>query len=345
MWAVVWVSRGRARRAVVAIALLVALGAVKGLVGAQVVGLFGVAHVLYLDIVVVLPVAGLALLVAARGRLVVRIAGAALLLFAPLGAYGSFVEPGRLVVERARVEVPELRAGNGRIEVAVLSDLQFREVGKVQREAVDQATRAKPDVILLPGDIHQGDESSLRRELPEIRTLLTGLSAPGGVYFVVGDVEGVGEARRVLSGTGVRLLHDEVARVVVGDRQLTIGGIQRDWQAPGARRTVRRLESGRSRRDLRILLSHRPDAALTLRRNTRVDLVVSGHTHGGQIQIPFFGPPFDASGVPRKVGGGGLHSLGGRRRVYVSRGIGLERGEAPRVRLLARPELSLLTLE
>ena len=328
-----------------AIALLVALGVAKlALLGTQGLEQFGVTHVLYLDLVLVLPVAGLALLVAARGRQGVRLAGMAMLLLAPVGAYASFVEPERLVVERARVGLPEARAGHDRVEVAVLADLQFREVGDLQREAVERATRSRPDVILVPGDIHQGSQASLRRELPEIRTLLTGLRARGGVYFAVGDAEGVRKARRLLSGTGVRLLHNRVAHVGVGDRQVTIGGTERDWRSPGARRSIGRLERDPSPRDVRILMTHRPDSVLTLRRNTRVDLVVSGHTHGGQVQLPFFGPPFDASGVPREVGAGGLHRLGGRRRIYVSRGIGMERGQAPRVRFRAAPELSLLSL-
>jgi predicted MPP superfamily phosphohydrolase len=73
-------------------------------------------------------------------------------------------------------------------------------------------------------------------------------------------------------------------------------------------------------------------------------LLVAGHTHGGQVQIPFFGPPITLSRVPRSVAAGGFHSLDGRA-IYVSRGIGNERGWAPRVRFLAPPEVSLLTLE
>ena len=83
---------------------------------------------------------------------------------------------------------------------------------------------------------------------------------------------------------------------------------------------------------------------LDLPADTRVDLVVAGHTHGGQLRLPGLGPLVTASNVPRRVGGGGLHRLGGSRRVYVSRGVGMERGQAPRMRFLCPPEVSLLTL-
>jgi len=104
-----------------------------------------------------------------------------------------------------------------------------------------------------------------------------------------------------------------------------------------------RLEGARGAADIRILLAHRPDAVLDLPPRARTDLVVAGHTHGGQIQLPLVGPPLLFSDVPRRVGAGGLHELDGRR-IYVSRGLGVERGRAPRLRLNAPPEITLLAL-
>jgi hypothetical protein len=85
----------------------------------------------------------------------------------------------------------------------------------------------------------------------------------------------------------------------------------------------------------------RPDVALGLRPGSRIDLVVAGHTHGGQVVLPGFGPPMTLSHVPRAVAAGGLHDLGGNA-IYVSRGVGCERGQAPRIRFLCPPEVSLL---
>ena len=202
--------------------------------------------------------------------------------------------------------------------------------------------RESPDLILLPGDLHQGSARALERDLPRLRRILARLRAPGGAWFVTGDCERRRGARRILRGTGVRLLDGRVARLRVRDRRLAIGGTDVYYRSPAARRVVRELERPGSA-ELRILLSHRPDAALTLRPRSRIDLVVAGHTHGGQIQLPFLGPPWIASRVPRRVGAGGLHELDGRR-VYVSRGIGVERGQAPKLRLGAPPEITLLTL-
>jgi len=96
--------------------------------------------------------------------------------------------------------------------------------------------------------------------------------------------------------------------------------------------------------DLRLLVAHYPDQIEHLSANSRVDLLVAGHTHGGQVQIPFLGPPITLTSVPREVAAGGYHVMNGRA-IYVSRGIGCERGLAPRLRFNCAPEVSLLTLE
>ena len=308
---------------------------------------FGIMHVVYLDLVVALPAAGAALVCCerrGRGSRFLRVVGIAGLLLAPVGAYASLVEPRRLQLERADVPLARERAGSGAVTVGVLADLQFRHVGAHEREAVGRLLRERPDVILLPGDLHQGGPSSLRAELPAIRRLLGRLSAPGGVYFVLGDVEGPAKARAQLRGTGVRLLRNETVRIRVRDRNLTLGGIELDWREPSAKRTIAALEGARGQGDVRLLVAHRPDAALTLRERTRLDLVVAGHTHGGQVSLPLVGPPMVATQVPRPVASGGLHDLGARRRIYVSRGVGLERGQAPPLRFMVPPEVTILRL-
>jgi predicted MPP superfamily phosphohydrolase len=163
------------------------------------------------------------------------------------------------------------------------------------------------------------------------------------VFAVQGDVESVGEARRVMAGTGVRVLVNDVERVRVGDRRVSIAGIGLAYWSRDATRTLAQLERRPGRRDIRIALAHRPDVVRQLQPDSRVDLTVAGHTHGGQVQLPLIGPLTISSRVPRRVGAGGLHELDGRW-IYVSRGVGAERGQAPRLRLGAVPEVSLITL-
>jgi predicted MPP superfamily phosphohydrolase len=325
--------------------LALAAWVVKLVVGVQ-VGLdpfLGYVHILWLDVILAVPAFALAYAVVGSGRR--RLVGAAFaVLLIAMGVWGSLVEPHRLILERADVPLAAQRAGDGPITIGVLSDIQFERVGDYEREVVDRLMAQRPDVIMMPGDIHQGSAAVLREELPAIRRLLSGLSAPGGVWFVVGDQEDLAEARLVTAGTGVRVLDNEVVSVAVGDRRLTIGGVERSFNLPAAQAVANRLERAPGATDVRVLLAHRPDAAIGLPPRPRTDLVVSGHTHGGQVALPFLGPLEAFTRVPMKVAAGGLHDLGAGRRVYVSRGAGLERGQAPRVRLNVPPEISLLTL-
>jgi predicted MPP superfamily phosphohydrolase len=315
---------------------------------------FAIIRILYLGLVAGVPLLGAAFLAATWRRRAgprgsgaprrLRILAWASLALPAIGIYASFIEPFRLVTETVRVVLPSGRSGSGELRIAVFSDLQTDRVTGHERGAVDLVLALRPDLILLPGDFFQGTPEEFRRELPALRDLLGRLRAPAGVFAVEGNTDVPSEMRMILEGTGIRLLEDEVVRIAAGDRTVTIGGIgaRRGRDHPGE--AVRRLEDEPGEGDIRILLSHHPDAVLGLRPGTRIDLVVAGHTHGGQVQLPWFGPPITLSGVPRRVAAGGLHDLDGRL-VYVSRGVGVERGAAPRIRFLCPPEISLLVVQ
>jgi predicted MPP superfamily phosphohydrolase len=317
--------------------------------------LFGVIHLAYADLTVLLPSAGIALLIAShrskggeRVRLLtvpVRMVALVSLSLIPIGIYATWVEPFRLQLETARVAVSPRRDGEDPVRIGVLSDLQTDHVTDYERNAVAHLMALKPDLILLPGDVFQGGWENFEENRSALRDLLSQLSAPGGVYLVLGDVDGPGEhLREILGSTSVRLLVNDMVRVTVGDRLVTIGGVELNTTTVPARNLVHCLETSPGDDDIRILLTHRPDVALGLQPGSRIDLVVAGHTHGGQVVVPWFGPPITLSRVPRNVAAGGLHTLEGNN-VYISRGVGFERGQAPRIRFLCPPEITLLSVE
>lgn len=102
----------------------------------------------------------------------------AALLLAPLGAYASFVEPERLTLERAELELDPRRDGERPLRIGVLADLQCEEVGGHEREAVERLMAQRPDLILLAGDYHQGGPAKLDEQLPDLRALMRRLHAP-----------------------------------------------------------------------------------------------------------------------------------------------------------------------
>lgn len=345
----IWIARSRPRSLVTLAAVALTAGLLvvrlKVLVALGLARPFGVAHVLWLDAVVALPLAALALAVVGwrRGGWALRLVAIGGLLLAPVGAYASFVEPRRLVLERAEVPLSPERDGDATIRVAVLADIQFERLGEHERDAVALAMEQRPDVIVLPGDYIQGSPAVRARELPKLRRLFARLRAPGGVFAVGGDQETAAQARAIFAGSGIRLLEDELVRTRVGDRRVTIAGLALGWRSARGRAAAAALEARPGDGDVRLLLVHRPDAVTLLAPGSRVDLLVAGHTHGGQIRLPVLGPLETASALPDAVAAGGLHRLDGRR-LYVSRGIGVERGYAPKVRLGAPPEVSLLEI-
>jgi hypothetical protein len=312
-------------------------------IGARGMELFGVAHVLYLQATLAVPLLGVGLLLLGWRRqmstmgLVVSLA---LLVPAPVGIWASHIAPFRLRIDRLQVPVDETDDGAGSVRIAVLSDLQTTGIGDHERAAVQAILDARPDVILLPGDLFQADDDVLSTEGPAVRELLGQLDAPGGVYSVEGDVDSAARLAAVLP-PNITQLDDRVVEVRVRDRRLRIGGTRLDVRTPAAEQVRRDLAEDDGA--LTVLVSHRPDTVLHLPADAGVDLTVAGHTHGGQIALPWFGPPVTLSKVPRAVGAGGLHHVAGNT-IYVSTGVGMERGQAPQVRFLVPPSVGLLDL-
>ncbi|MEM7167695.1 MAG: metallophosphoesterase [Planctomycetota bacterium] len=313
---------------------------------------FGVMRLLYVDLTIVIPVTAVAVLIwhwrgsgAPRCSRAVLVAAALGSLGAPAGYYATYVEPYRLQVDRAHVDLPPSRNGSKPVTIGVLADLQTDGVTDYEHRAVSTLLALEPDIILLPGDLFQGSIPALEKELPALRGLLSRLQAPGGVYFVQGNVDWTSHLNAVVGGTGVQLLVDETRDIEINGRTITLAGLGLHLhKSSRGKEVLSELEARPGADDIRIAFGHFPDWVLHLQKESRIDLFVAGHTHGGQVFVPLFGPPITLTRVPRDVAAGGLHDMDGRR-IYVSRGVGMERGQAPRLRVFCPPCVSLLTIE
>jgi len=340
------------RRLAEVVATLVALGAVLALTVAATWARgvdfrwFAAVHVAYLGLVVSAPILGLGVLVATlRHRLptVALVAAVVLLMLAPVGWYATHWAPFALRVSTADVALPPERAGHDPVRIGVMADLQTNHIGSYERRVVRTLQAQHPDLIVIPGDLFQGSDAQFAAVLPHYRALLRQLHAPHGVYAVQGDAESAQRLQLLVAGTGIQLLNDRIVSLHVGDRHVLLAGNELRW-APPEGLEIREQLIDADPAAVRVLVAHRPEVVLGLPMNSGVDVVIAGHTHGGQVALPLLGPIVKFSPVSRKVAGGGLHEVHGNP-IYVSTGAGMVRAQAPQIRFLTRPSVGLVTLD
>jgi len=314
---------------------------------------FGLVRIGYLHATVGLPIVALALLLVTvvalvRGKppafstfVVMWILILAVVAPPALGWYATYVEPFALDVERVAVVLPADRPGSGTVNVGVVADIQADEVSQYHYDAFKAVMDEQPDIIVIAGDLYEGSAEGFESTVGQFQELLTVLRAPYGVYFVEGDIDHLARMKRMAAGTEVRILFNETVTIAVRDRTITIGGVA-NLASEASSAIVTDLQQAPGN-DTRILLTHRPDRILGLVSDSRVDLVIAGHTQGGQVQLPFICPIITKSEVSRHIAAGGLHTDRGNQ-VYVSTGIGWKHAGAPRIRLGAPPSVGLLEL-
>lgn len=268
----------------------------------------------------------------------VRWMGAAAAAAGAVGAYAFLVEPLWLQVTRTKIHVRGLHPDLEGFRIALLTDLHAGEGTPLWliRRAARLAMRARPDLIAVTGDLAADDAPSFAPVLGTLR----GLHAPHGVWTVPGNHDytvGIERWRaEVARHPTLRDLTNGAELRRVGGARLCVAGVD-DFS-----RGEPRLDAlpPPEERDFTLLLAHDPDQAEKARRAyDQVDLIVSGHTHGGQVRLPFVGALRNPAEFEE------LYEEGLRRRpwtqVYTSRGVGTV--HIP-VRFLCRPEVALLEL-
>ena len=301
---------------------------------------FTLIHVVYVVGTIGVPLAGVIVLLWARerSRAITALCLAGLLAI-PVGIYATHIEPFWLRTESVELTVDGVGES---LRVGVLSDLQTTAIGTYENEAVDRLIASRPDMVLMPGDLYQFDPDLFEERAPQFSALIQRLvDAVPIVLLVSGNTDTVEGLLGITEGTGAKVLDNQIETLVVNGNVVSVGGITLFGDERAAQRVAETLLDD-DLADVRILLAHKPDE-VELLEGRSVDLLVSGHTHGGQVSLPFVGPPLTLSEVPRHVAAGGLHELDGTA-VYVSTGVGRERDNAPQLRFGVRPSIGVIDL-
>ena len=270
------------------------------------------------------------------GSLLKRLLVAGSALAALVVGYGWLVESKRLVVERVTMPIDGLPPHLDGFTLVQLTDFHpGSSHASVISKAVDITNHLKPDLVVLTGDFIDRHGS----EVFELLEPFGRLSAPYGVYASLGnhDIWQLLPLRKQivtygLTYVGIPILNNEYVRLENG---IVLAGI---CDTPIAMADLPAALKGVSSDDTVITLVHRPDYADAFARDGRVDLQLSGHTHGGQMVVPGIKPLYLPHYGKKYVSG--RHRIGNMW-LYVSRGVGTAR--IP-VRLNCPPEITHITL-
>jgi len=244
-----------------------------------------------------------------------------------LAGWSLFIEPHWLETTYTTIKTNKVRLP---CRIVVVSDIQTTRLGRYEKAVLRKAVAMKPDIILFTGDylqINSLDDESVKEFNEYLRKIR--LHAILGVYAVEGNNEKAGWPK-LFAGLDVKT-NPKVMDYYAGGITITTGDAVR-WSVAEINKT--------KVKGYRIVMTHFPDIALE---KVNADLIIAGHTHGGQVRIPFFGPLITLSAIPR-AWSAGLTKLPAGNLLYVSRGIGMERGWAPPVRFNCRPELAVIDL-
>lgn len=254
--------------------------------------------------------------------------------FAWLRRLGAHNDVYDIEITRHEVFVDDLPEEFDGYRIAFLTDTHVARVIRrhFYEEVVAQTNRVDPDLILLGGDF-----VTWHRHIPLMaESLIAGLKARDGLFAVLGNHDywaGGDDVRNAMTARGVEFIVNRSVILRRGDAELPLVGIDEVYRGePDLDAAFSGLRWGP-----RLVLTHHPDMVMDMGER-RADLMLCGHTHGGQIRFPFFGAVVVPSRYEARYAAG-FHRVNNVL-MYVSRGI----GAIPPLRILCRPEIATFVL-
>jgi len=258
-------------------------------------------------------------------------------------AYAFGLEPNWLEVKRNAIRLPDRNLGTG-VRILQLSDFHASRVVPFQliEKAVDLGLATKPDLICLTGDFVTDSEpvdfteyARILRRLPGAAPTFACLGNHDGGRWIgrLGGFRDTSVVCGLLDSAGITLLHNRSELLDVRGQSIRLAGVPDLWSHEvDGRRTFQGIQRG----EATVLLAHNPDTKDALASHPW-DLMLSGHTHGGQVVLPLVGAHFVPVRDKRFIAGLKAWNC---RQVYVSRGVGNVGG----VRVNCRPEVTIVDL-
>lgn len=264
--------------------------------------------------------------------------------------YGYHIEPSVFRLSRIELTIPSFKQGSP-MRLLHIADVHLERQGRREAQLLQTVRELQPDALLFTGDFLNLSNVHDPIAQQQAHELWKQLCAVAPVYAVTGSppVDAPEAVTKIMEGLPIVWLCDEARDVTVCGNALRIVGTSCTHEPKHDSEVLRRVLVGDGRREtandppsFTILLHHSPDLAPQAAATGLIDLQLSGHTHGGQVRLPWFGALVTASFYLKALEMG-LYQLNDML-LFVSRGIGLEGKGAPRVRFNCRPEVTLLVL-
>ena len=276
-----------------------------------------------------------------RGRTVHKAMAAAVLIVSAIPAYARFVEPRLLVTHHETILLPGASESSPSIRIALFGDPHIGIFGHAMpiRRIVSRINAEGVDAVFLAGDLTYHPDPD---EIPDDFDALGDLEAP--LFAVLGnhDVGFPGNDLTdplfaALGEAGAEIMHNRAFETEIGGNALIVSGASDLWQ----RKQDFGFSAALPKSKPVLLLTHNPDTALVVPDDFKYDLMLAGHTHGGQVRIPvIYRSVLPVSGPFDKE----LHrfaSPAGERLVYVTTGTGMV---GVPMRFLMPPRVDILTI-
>lgn len=271
-----------------------------------------------------------------RRQFLVGLASAPLIAASGTAAYVRFVEPYNYAVTETDIFIRDLPSAFEGFRITQLTDVHHsRIVGLHEIEQVVALTRqTNPDLIALTGDY----TTTYRRFIEPCAEVLGQLQAPEGVWGVLGNHDHYTDPElttRALTRNHINVMNNRNTTIRRGSDSIQLSGIDdTSWAGQDWKRALYGLDERRAT----VLLSHQP-VVLDLPQAEKVSLILSGHTHGGQVNLPLLGAPARFLTKDLKYAHGLFRR--GETQLYVSSGTGVI---GLPVRFGIRPEIAVLRL-
>ncbi len=224
--------------------------------------------------------------------------------------YGFLIEPNLITVKKIKLQSDDIK----NLKIVFVSDFHFSKFACLRlKRTVKNINKQNPDIVISGGDYVIMHNADLSMNMEKIASDLSKIKSKYGFYSVLGNHDYYKDGNYIKSALkkyGIKILENSNYKIERKEGDLYIAGIS-DMQT-----TRYDLNKALNGTDLPVILvSHSPDIAKTAK--NRVNLILAGHTHGGQVRIPFYGAVIVPSKYGKKYESGFVDNI-----IYITKGIG-----------------------